>query len=628
MNDGQLGFWSAPPSESPVAPTSRGPEETLERVWGYSAFRPGQRRAIQAFEEGRDVQVLMPTGGGKSLCYQVPALRRPGITVVVSPLIALMEDQVTALQRLGVNAVALHSGMDWAALDAAREQAMAAHLLYVSPERMASKRFRGWLGRLGVTACAVDEAHCISQWGHDFRPDYQALGVVKQELGVPIMALTATATVEVMQGIRETLGLRDPVVVRGDFTRPNLRMRVEHVRGDKARVARVSELLQELGLGKAGAGRVVVYAATRKRVQAVHKHLRMLGVKAGYYHAGRTALARHRAQAAFDDGRTPVLVATNAFGMGIDHPDIRLVAHVEAPDSLEAWYQQAGRAGRDGNPAVCALLYSPKDALTRMRIWRNSPTPAQEQGFKRLQDFLYGTTCRQAAIVRHFTGEAGSPCGTCDVCGDAEAVVTMVREAREEGRDRAADRRAKKRADAAVDLDDAQRQVLLDFVDALRKPLGRRVVAGGLRGSRAKATLRKGVAKNPHYGALRGVPEDAVFRAMDDLLAEGRLVTKGRKYPTLWIADKRVRPPRDPNAPPKRRRPRGPPVVEALRALRSKEARRRRIKPYQVLQNATIDAIASALPGTTRELLEVKGMGPKRTSRYGEQILAICREHG
>jgi ATP-dependent DNA helicase RecQ len=334
--------------------------EVLERVFGHVGFRPGQAEAVEAAVSGRDAVVLLPTGSGKSLCYQVPALVASeagrGTTIVVSPLIALMRDQVGALDGRGVRAAALHSHQD------AGEQREAVGrflrgelaLLYVSPERAAKESFRRMLGRTRIALIAVDEAHCVSQWGHDFRPDYMRLHELRESVDAPMLALTATATDIVLDEIQGRLTLRKPVVVRAGFDRPNLAFSVRHLRAQAERLEVLRSELEEAGVRpRRGAGRALVYCSTRKVTERVASELRSTGCAAGHYHAGRTKLARERAQAAFEAGRTRVLVATNAFGMGIDLPDIRLIVHFQAPGSVEAYYQEAGRAGRDGGPARC-----------------------------------------------------------------------------------------------------------------------------------------------------------------------------------------------------------------------------------------------------------------------------------
>ncbi len=594
----------------------------LGSVWGHRRFRPGQAEAIDAWRSGRDVQVLMPTGGGKSLCYQVPAVldHNHGPTLVVSPLVALMEDQVAALDEKGVPAACLHRGLP---ADKKRdiEARLRDHaLIYASPERLASDRFRKRLREAGVQRVAVDEAHCISEWGHDFRKDYRNLGVLKRELGVPVMALTATATPRVMDDIRKSLGLVDPLVVRRGFERDNLAFEVEHHKGDRARTARLLELL---GATDLAAGRAIVYAATRKRVVALAQDVKAAGHKVGWYHAGRTDGARAKAQEDFAAGKTRILVATTAFGMGVDLPDVRLVAHAQAPGTLEAYYQQAGRAGRDGAPSRAVLLYSASDAVTQQRLRRGSDDPGAEAGWKALQDYVFGTRCRQALLVEHFTGEPNhAACGRCDVCRRPGDVQEAVAEARTAHKERRQARAQAVREALAVDLDPAQQQAILDFVAALKKPVGKTAVAAGVRGSQAKRIKALGLGKNPHHGALAGVPELAILATLDAMLEDGRLVPKGRKYPTVWLPEKPVRPT---STRPKGEAPKG--LKAALKAFRSREARRNRYKPYQVFPNAVIDAIVATRPHTAKELMELEGMGPTRVRRYSQAILELVRQH-
>lgn len=598
----------------------------LRDVFGHAGFREGQERAVQALLEGRDARVVLPTGGGKSICYQVPAIVRwragGGPTLVVSPLIALMDDQVRALRERGVPAVVLHSGLKGVARARTLDEAGRSALIYCSPERLARGSQRDWLRRLGVGAVAVDEAHCITEWGHDFRPDYLELGRLKEELGCPTMAVTATATPRAAAAIEDSLGLVDPVRVDGRFSRPNLRFSVEHRRGDLDRVARLVELLDAEGLGRGEPGRAVVYAGTRKRVGAVADALKSAGFRAGFYHAGRTDGARTRVQDAFTEGRLDVLVATTAFGMGIDLPDIRLVAHVQAPPTLESYVQQAGRAGRDGADASCVLLWSAGDAVTRARLVGRTPTPGQEEGWRGLQDYVYGATCRQRAIGAWF-GVMEPDCGRCDVCTRPTEVAAMVADSRGQLRARANARREVQQAEARVQLDPTAIDAVLAFVDGLRKPVGKRMVALGLRGSRAKPVKRLGLEQNPRFGALAELPESAVVRAVEELLAEGRLAARGKKYPTVWMPDKRVRS----ATPSTRARPRASGLEGALRDLRRKESRRRRTKPYVVFDDVTLKGIVAARPGSWDALAAVHGMGPKRLERYAGTILALVAEH-
>ncbi|HEY5921767.1 MAG TPA: ATP-dependent DNA helicase RecQ, partial [Kofleriaceae bacterium] len=358
--------------------------EVLRDVFGYDSFREAQGDAVDAVLGGRDALVLLPTGAGKSLCYQVPAIvrarRGEGTTIVISPLIALMNDQVSALAGKGVAVAALHSQCEEAARLETVGRLMRGELalLYVSPERAVLDGFKRLLGRARIAMVAIDEAHCVSQWGHDFRPEYMRLAELRAMTGTaladaPMIALTATATPRVLTEITSSLELRTPVLIRGDFRRDNLAFEVLHLgAGDDARLAATIDVLDRASLRqRTGAGRAIIYCSTRKKAEDVAAKLKQAGFAAGHYHAGRTAFARERAQAGFSLGRMRVLVATNAFGMGIDYSDVRVIVHFQAPGSVEAYYQEAGRAGRDGAPAQCLLLYGAGDLMTQRRIAQN-----------------------------------------------------------------------------------------------------------------------------------------------------------------------------------------------------------------------------------------------------------------
>lgn len=346
----------------------------LEERFGHVAFRPGQEAVVRAVLEGRDVVAVMPTGGGKSLCFQLPALLLDGVTLVVSPLIALMKDQVDALRDLGHDATFVNSSLEPAEQEARlRACRRGEHrLLYVAPERLASPRFLEALAEMRVVRLAVDEAHCISQWGHDFRPDYLRLGELRRLVGAPpTAAFTATATPQVRQDVEKVLDLRDPAVFVAGFERPNLRLVVER----PGSAAEKRDLL-DAALDAAGTP-AIVYASTRKNVEAVAAHLRDRDLDAVAYHAGLPQSERERVQDAFMRGSARVIVATNAFGMGVDKSDVRLVVHHDVPGSVEQYYQEAGRAGRDGKPATCVLLYSAADVhVQRFFLEGANPDPA------------------------------------------------------------------------------------------------------------------------------------------------------------------------------------------------------------------------------------------------------------
>jgi ATP-dependent DNA helicase RecQ len=335
--------------------------QALQERFGFAQFRPGQQEAAAAVFEGRDLVAVMPTGSGKSLCFQLPALLLEGTTVVVSPLIALMKDQVDGLRARGIAAAGIHSGLG-ATERAAAEADLAAgrlSLVYIAPERLASTTFRAALARLRIARLVVDEAHCISQWGHDFRPDYGRLGGLRRELGVPGAAFTATATPEVRADIARQLGLSDPLEIVTGFERPNLTLAVEACRSRADKASVLDRLLRDVGPPG------IVYAATRKNVELWADYLEERGLRAGRYHAGLADSERSRVQDAFFAGRLDAIAATNAFGMGVDKKDLRFVAHADVPGSLEAYYQEVGRAGRDGLPSRGVLLFGPADVRTQ-----------------------------------------------------------------------------------------------------------------------------------------------------------------------------------------------------------------------------------------------------------------------
>src|SRR5687768_13230293 len=360
--------------------------EPLAR-FGLSSFRPGQREVIQAVLDGKDALCIMPTGGGKSLCYQLPAVVREGLTLVVSPLIALMKDQVDALDALGVAATCINSSLS-PREQADRMDAMAAgkfDLVYVAPERLRSSLFVERLRATKLQLLAVDEAHCISEWGHDFRPDYARIGLLRQRLGNPqTIALTATATPQVRGDVAQQLRLREPKVFITGFARPNLHFEVQSAHSEPDKEQTLLDFLGETP----GAG--IIYSSTRKRCENLVEMLRREAKqrRVGLYHAGLAQDERRRVQDEFMSGRTPIIVATNAFGMGIDKADLRFVAHYNIPGSLEAYYQEAGRAGRDGLPSRCLLIYTPRDRSTQ-EFFIDSAYP-EPDAVKKVYDYLRG----------------------------------------------------------------------------------------------------------------------------------------------------------------------------------------------------------------------------------------------
>jgi ATP-dependent DNA helicase RecQ len=382
-------------------------ELILQRTWGYAQLRTAQRRVVLAALAGRDCLALLPTGGGKSLCFQLPAVVRGGLTLVVSPLISLMQDQVGALQRRGVAADYLSSTQpaDTRAAVLERLRAGTVTLLYVAPERLPSL-LRDT--RVSCGLLAVDEAHCISEWGHEFRPDYRALGVHRRALGQPpTLAVTATATPATRADIVTTLGLRNPVRVVASFDRPNLHFAVRRCADERER------LDEALALVRKTSGTVIAYVPTRNRADGVAAWFLRKGLAAAPYHADLPGEARRELLTQFLNGSVRLMAATNAFGMGIDKPDVRLVIHLGIPSCPEAYYQEAGRAGRDGAPAVCHLLWTDKDvAIMRHLAGRG---PAAEQGLRTMRDYVHRQRCRRHVLLEYL-GERLARCAGCDVC--------------------------------------------------------------------------------------------------------------------------------------------------------------------------------------------------------------------
>ena len=593
----------------------------LREVFGYDDFRAGQVEAVSAPIAGRDALVLLPTGSGKSLCYQVPALvfarRALGTSIVVSPLIALMQDQVDTLKGRGVRAAVLNSHQDVGE----RREVLAAlaagelELLYVSPERAAMPSFRRAVSKIPVAMLAVDEAHCVSQWGHDFRPDYLKIGELRDVVDAPVIALTATATNRVMAEIEARLNLDRPTIVRGDFGRPNLRFLVEHAKARAERLAAVERELDSAGLlRRAARGRAIVYCSTRKTTEAVSKALRTKGVAAGHYHAGRTKLARERAQRAFGAGRTKVLVATNAFGMGIDYADVRLIVHFDAPGSLEAYYQEAGRAGRDGAPATCLMLFAPSDLVRQRKIGMSGGEATEdrrEDALEAVGRYANALLCRQQQLVAHFVGEDDRACGTCDVCTNPDAVTAAIEEADE-------------RRPTITELPAEHRQIIVDAVDRLRRPVGKTNLARALRGGRAKSLARGGLLTLPEYGKLAEFDEPSVIAAIEGLLEAGVLVRTGRRFPTIWMAGKAVRE-KQPTSTTTTRRTGS--IARDLDNYRKRMARKLKWKAYMVMQRRVLLAIDRQRPDSHDDLLRIPGLGPAKVARFGDDILDIVRRN-
>jgi len=619
------------------------------RHFGFDAFRPGQREAMELLVGSGRLLLVAPTGGGKSLTYQLPAALLPGTTVVVSPLIALMHDQVAALERHGVTATYLAGTLP--ADEVRRRLGMIAagrcKLVYVAPERLASGRLRSVLARLDCPLVAIDEAHCISSWGHDFRPDYLQLGDLVELLPrARVLACTATATPVVRDEIIERLGLPadTPQLIHG-FARPNLALRVIEVMTGRERERHVDAVLAET-LGEPGrqGGTAIVYAPTRRSTEEEAHRLDPLGWRTAAYHAGMDGRRRERVQRAFMAGELDVVVATNAFGMGIDRADVRCVAHLAPPGSLEAYYQEAGRAGRDGEPAVCLLIVSPGDmALRRHLVERNgdgqpvAPEVAQHHWnlFLELMRWTEGGACRHDAILRYFGDEAETlaGCGHCDVC---------LRLADDDGHDP---------EQAAIVVRKG-----LCGVARIHGRFGLTAAVKLLKGASDERLRRARLDRTPTFGTLGDHAEEWLMRLLRRCVtagwvdfhggdrpvavvtAEGREVIYDRRPARLLLPPRlRARPssagtrPRGAGraleaAPVEDLDEAGLELFEALRAFRIEEARRQQVPPYVIASDRTLRHLAVLRPDSLATLELVHGIGPAKVERYGEALLAIVKQ--
>ncbi|HEY7954847.1 MAG TPA: ATP-dependent DNA helicase RecQ [Polyangia bacterium] len=609
--------------------------ETVLPRFGLSEFRPGQREVIEAVLAGRPTIAVLPTGAGKSLCYQLPAVALGGLTVVVSPLISLMKDQVDALVARNIPAAFINSSVDPEEREATLARAVRGELrlLYVAPERFRVGGFAAELKRAALTLVAVDEAHCISEWGHDFRPDYARLGEVLRALAPPrVVALTATATATVRTEICERLGLIDPAVFVRGFDRPNLRFMVVASGGDADKLPRC---LQLLGSDEAREKPAIIYTATRKKAEKVAEALRARRITARAYHAGLDDEARSRVQDEWQAGAVRVVVATNAFGMGVDKGDVRLVIHHDLPGSPEAYYQEAGRAGRDGQPARCVLLFNHADVRLREFLisapGESGEKPqalqaAERDRLRAIMSYAYARRCRRAFLLGYFGDpEAGRACGGCDVCEDLGP-------------------------GAATPLDEEQILIVrkaLATVARLDGWFGRHRVALVLEGSTAKEVSASRFEQLATFGMLRGRAHAWVLDFLGALEAAGLIAPEGDEYPTLRLTaagrevmharqppqvswpQKRARSRREETRgakDPERATPIDSPLFERLRGLRAKLAAEERLPAYCVFHDRTLAELCRARPASLDALSQIPGVGPNKLAKYGQKFLAAIAE--
>jgi ATP-dependent DNA helicase RecQ len=614
---------------SATATTTPNPAQVLQEVFGYGAFRGPQAEIVSHVVGGGSALVLMPTGGGKSLCYQIPALCRSGVGVVVSPLIALMQDQVEGLRQAGVRAAALNSSLEasqasavWRALEQGELD-----LLYVSPERLLSPGFLDRLETLPLALFAIDEAHCVSQWGHDFRPEYLQLAVLAERFAsIPRLALTATADPRTREEIRERLRLQQGRVFLASFDRPNIRYLLRDK--DEAR----SQLLAFLVDRRGEAG--IVYARSRSRVDRFAADLRAAGFDAVAYHAGLSPQQRSDALNRFRRDSGVIVVATIAFGMGIDKPDVRFVAHVDLPKSLEAYYQETGRAGRDGLPAVAWMVHGPGDVPQLRRFIDDSDAPEAQKRIEHgkldaLISFSEASGCRRQVLLRHFGETLAQPCGNCDLCLEPERSTDVTEVARKA---LSAVYRTGQRFGAAHVVD-----VLLGGDTARIRELGHQQLSV------------YGIGKELDRGQWR-----SLFR---QLTSQGYLVSDEASHGGLRLGEAdRVKPLLRGEtglalrlAPPAKERRRGgaaggsgsgsggatgpgalpenvdASLLAALKAWRLQQARDQAVPPYVVFHDRTLLEIAARLPADLEALSQVSGVGAAKLERYGQAVLQVLQ---
>jgi ATP-dependent DNA helicase RecQ len=591
-------------------------QRLLRDVFGYESFRGEQRAIIAAAEAGRDTLVLMPTGGGKSLCYQIPALLRPGVGIVVSPLIALMEDQVGALRDAGVRAAFLNS-----TLTRAEQQRVVAdlkdgslELLYVAPERLMQEQTLELLSGITVSLIAIDEAHCVSQWGHDFRQDYLALNELKRRFpGVPRMALTATATPPTRDEIVARLELDRPAVFAASFDRPNIRYHVQ-VKGDARR-----QLAKFLEGRRSEAG--IVYCLARNKTEATAEWLRGQGFDALEYHAGLPSETRAEHQRRFlaEDG--VIVVATIAFGMGIDKPDVRFVAHLDLPKSIESYYQETGRAGRDGEPADAWMVYGLADVVQLRQLVEASEADEQHKRRERHKlDALLGwcelTDCRRRPLLAYFGERRLEPCGNCDNCLSPPATWDGTEAARK----------------------------LLSAIYRTGQSFGAAHVVDVLVGNATEKVARHRHESLSVFGIGAGLEPHAWRSLIRQLVVRGRLRVDHERFGALALTDAsrpllrgeetlRVREDAKELAP--RRKPRAAvlgdvadgdrELWEALRECRRRLATERNLPPYVIFHDATLREMLAERPADRDALLRISGVGQAKLERYGDQFLEVLR---
>lgn len=595
--------------------------KALSRYFGYDEFKEGQELIIDGVLKGRDVLGIMPTGGGKSLCYQLPAILLSGLTIVISPLISLMKDQVDALGEIGIDAAFLNSTLSDSEFNyILGEIRNDKHkIIYVAPERLNTFSFVNLIRDLDISMVAIDEAHCISQWGHDFRPSYTEIPnfIASLPTRPVVSAYTATATLAVVEEIKKLLKLRNPVESIIGFDRPNLFYGVVKVSDKFSYVEKYIKDNFETGTG-------IIYCATRKSVEGLAEKLQSKGFKAVAYHGGMNAATREKHQEDFIYNRVQIIVATNAFGMGIDKPDVRFVIHYNMPQNMEAYYQEAGRAGRDGEVSHCILLYSPSDIVKQKLLIQNNPMSQERETllYENLQyliDYCHTNNCLRRGILEYF-GET-VPYEKCNNCGNCLDESEMI--------------------DITIDA-----QKILSCIYRVDQRYGLTMVTGVLRGSRNKRILDFNLDKVSTYGIMKEHSVDSLREIIMTLVAKGYIYITADKYPVLKLTaeagdvlsgkvdvfhKKRL-------LEIKRSKKRGisteqllenfdDDLFEKLRELRYSLSQEKGLAPFMIFHDSTLREMASYFPKDKASMLMIKGVGEKKFESYGEGFLELIAKY-
>jgi ATP-dependent DNA helicase RecQ len=590
------------------------PIDVLNEIFGFQSFRPQQQEIVETVLAGRDAFVLMPTGGGKSLCYQVPALCLPGTALVVSPLISLMKDQVDALRENGVSAACYNSALGEAEARRVLAEFHAGELklLYVAPERLVSEGFLERIKSLPISLFAIDEAHCVSQWGHDFRPEYAQLGMLREVFpSIPMIALTATADSQTRSDILARLNLSDATCFIAGFDRPNIHYSVVEKKKP------FNQLLSFLAGRREEAG--IVYALSRKRVEEVAKKLVAAGYNAAAYHAGLPDKERHRVQDDFLKDDVKLVVATVAFGMGIDKSNVRFVVHYDLPKSIESYYQETGRAGRDGLPAEALLLFGYGDIAIARSLIENGGNAEQNRielhKLNCMTGFAEAQTCRRRVLLAYFGERQEKDCGNCDICQSPPE---------------------------RFDATEAARKAL-SCVYRVGQRFGMGHVIDVLRGSQNQRMIELKHDKLSTFGIGKDLSQDAWGNLLRQLIHLGYLEQDLASFSVLKLTE-RARPLLRGEERLELAKPRAPRVVEAkttaqkaeydealfqeLRALRKQIADEQQVPPYVVFADATLAGMAAQMPMDKWELLKITGVGQHKLARYGDAFLRVIKTHG